>query len=99
MYELDPILLVVLALLVVVQIGLEVWAIVDIVRRPKEQIVGENKVLWIALVVFVNLIGAIVYLVVGRKPAPVTDVPAAPVSGTAAQNAIDSLYGPGGDER
>lgn len=92
-------LLAALVVLVVVQLTLEVWAVIDIVKRPKEQITGGNKVLWILLVVFVNLIGAIVYFAVGRAPRPSAE-PGGPVAtGSAAQNAIDTLYGPGGEQQ
>lgn len=52
-------------LLGAVQFALLAAALVDIYRRPGEEIQG-NKVLWI-LVSFVNFIGPISYFLFGRK--------------------------------
>lgn len=82
-----------LGALVLVQMGLEVYAIIDIIRRPNDHITGGNKLLWVVVVLFINMIGAIVYLAVGRKPAPAQDVaPAAPAA-ERASDAADMLYG------
>jgi len=86
-----PLLWAVIAL-VIVQISLEVYAIVDIIRRPDEQIVGK-KVWWILLVLFVNLIGAIIYLVAGRKPVQLAESSAPRPTQDAAADAVDALYG------
>lgn len=87
-----PLLWALIALLIV-QVTLEVYAIVDILRRPEDQIVGGKKVWWIVLVVFVNLIGAVIYLVAGRKPVELAES-SAPRPGTgAAADAVDALYG------
>ncbi|MDP2183284.1 MAG: PLD nuclease N-terminal domain-containing protein [Actinomycetota bacterium] len=88
--------LVAIVVLGTAQIALELYAVIDIVRRPADQIAG-TKVMWILIVVFVNLIGAIVYLLVGRKPATVTQSEAAVAQGDAARTAVDTLYG--GDDR
>lgn len=82
-----------LGALALVQLSVEVWAIVDLVRRPVEQVVGGRKWLWAVLILFVNLVGAIVYFAAGRKPAPVVEqAPAAPAS-ERASGAVDRLYG------
>jgi hypothetical protein len=49
----------------IVQIGLLIAALVDLRRRPAEQIRGK-KLLWTAAV-FVNFVGPIAYFVFGRK--------------------------------
>jgi hypothetical protein len=49
----------------VVQVGLLVAALVDIVRRPADQIKG-SKPLWAALS-FVNFVGPIAYFRFGRR--------------------------------
>lgn len=51
-----------------VQISLLVSALVDIVRRPADQIRGP-KPLWF-MAAFINFIGPIGYFTFGRKPAP-----------------------------
>lgn len=83
-----------LAVYVVFQISLEVYAVIDIVRRPADRVNGP-KALWIAVVVLVNLIGAIVYLAVGRKPAPAVEAPSAGLAEETARDAVDTLYGTG----
>ena len=54
-----------LAPLVVIEIGLMVFALQDLIRR--RQVVGGNKWVWGLVIVFFNLIGPIVYLLAGRK--------------------------------
>jgi hypothetical protein len=48
-----------------IQLSLMVAALVDIRKRPAEQIKGSKK-LWTALA-FVNWVGPIAYFVIGRK--------------------------------
>jgi hypothetical protein len=50
--------------LFVIQIGLMIAAIVDLVKREKTR---GPKWMWALIVVFVNMIGPIVYFVVGRE--------------------------------
>jgi hypothetical protein len=86
--------LVVLGLVVVLEIGLDVVALVDLYRRPRQRVVGENKWIWLAIILLANLIGPVIYLAVGRKPA-VRDEPAPPDSThDRTQDIVDSLYGP-----
>jgi Na+/proline symporter len=88
--------LIALIVFAIVQIGVEVYAIIDIIRRPADRIVGEKKWVWIVLVLFVNLIGGIIYLVVGRKPAEVVQTQASNTTPDVARDAVDALYGEGG---
>jgi hypothetical protein len=55
--------------LFVVEIGLMVIALLDIVKR--ERVRGGNKVVWILVVVLIGVIGPIAYLLFGRQEAPV----------------------------
>ena len=70
------------------------FCIIDIVRRPA--VLGDRKWLWIVLVVLFTLPGSIIYLAIGRVPAPVTearddaDADARPRADAAA----DALYAP-----
>jgi len=86
--------LVAIGALVVAQIVLDVYAFVDLYRRPVEQLTLPNKWIWVAIIVLVSTLGAIIYLVVGRKPAPAPEV--APRGSAAARgaSAADALYGP-----
>lgn len=90
--------LVALSVVVVVQLALDVVALLDLYRRPIEQVVFANKWIWVAIVLLVNTIGAILYLVVGRRRdvVAVEVVPSRPTTdrpGTVA----DTLYGTIGD--
>ncbi len=49
---------------ILIQLGLMVAALVDLVKRPKTR---GPKWLWVVVVVFINLIGPIIYFVVGRE--------------------------------
>jgi len=50
--------------IIVIELILLVVALVDAIRRPKT---NGPKWMWILIIVLVNLIGPIVYLIVGRK--------------------------------
>lgn len=52
--------------LVIIQLGLMIAAVIDLARRPEEQVKG-SKILWVLVIVLVNFIGPIIYFVVGRK--------------------------------
>ena len=82
-----------LAALAVLQITLDVIAFVDLARRPTAQLTIANKWIWLAIILFISMIGAIVYLAAGRRPAPAADArPSSPVAARAA-DAADLLYG------
>ncbi len=55
--------------LFVIEIGLMVIALLDIVKR--ERVRGGNKVVWILVVVLVGVVGPIAYLLFGRQEAPI----------------------------
>ncbi len=50
--------------IVLLQLGLMVFTLVDLIRRERTK--GPRWV-WALVIIFVNLIGPIVYLVVGRE--------------------------------
>ena len=85
---------VVLVVLGLVQLTLDVVALVDLARRPVDRVALGSKWVWVAIVLLVNLLGAILYLTVGRKPAPVTDVPSPGPASLRPGDVADSLYGP-----
>ena len=90
--------LVALGVLAVVQITLDVIALVDLYRRPVEQLVFANKWIWVAIILLANPLGAILYLLIGRTPAVLAEnaKPYAPPS-VRTENVADSLYGPRDD--
>jgi len=51
--------------LLILQLVLLIVALVDLVKRQKVK--GDNKVLWVLLIVLVNIIGPVVYLIFGRE--------------------------------
>lgn len=65
-------------------IGLAVLA-----RTPGDRLVFGRKWPWGLLIVFINTIGTILFLALGRRPARITDVP--PASANTA-SAVRNLY-------
>jgi hypothetical protein len=51
--------------IVLLEFGLLIWALLDVIRR--ERVKGGNKVVWILVIVLINLIGPIVYFIFGRE--------------------------------
>ena len=88
--------LVVLALLA---ISLDMFALRDLFRRPTSQVVFANKWIWVAIILLASSfsLGAIIYLVAGRRPAVLTDT-AAPSEAISVrtESVADALYGPRG---
>ena len=61
----------VLALLipiVLIQLGLIVAALYDL-EKEERRVRGGSKLVWVLIIVFINLIGPIVYFVAGREDA------------------------------
>jgi hypothetical protein len=52
--------------LVLIELGLVVFSLVDLFR-PERRVVGNNKLVWALIIVLVGTIGPIVYLLAGRK--------------------------------
>jgi len=50
--------------IVLLQLGLMAFALVDLIRRERAK---GPKWVWALVIIFVNLIGPIVYLIVGRE--------------------------------
>ena len=98
MEDLSGPVLVALGVLIVAQVVLYAVALVDLARRPADQVVGANKWLWLVLILLVSTLGAILYLVVGRKPpAAAPDPTAAGPRSVRPENVADALYGPDED--
>lgn len=86
--------LVVLGIVALAEVALDVIAIIDLVRRPRERVTFGNKWVWVAIILLVNLVGAILYLAIGRKPAAAAPPVSAPPASSAANASIaDELYG------
>jgi len=55
--------------LVILELALMVFALVDVIRREPQR-VRWNKVIWIVIIVAANIIGPIAYFIFGRQEAP-----------------------------
>jgi hypothetical protein len=55
-----------LAPIVILQLGLMIAALIDLDRSDR-RVRGGSKIVWALIVVFLNLIGPILYFVVGRE--------------------------------
>jgi hypothetical protein len=88
--------LVALVALGIVELGLAIYCIVDIVRRPA--VAGGRKWVWIVIVALFNLIGSIIYLAIGRAQPEAAEARADPEPEAAARGkaaaAAELLYGP-----
>lgn len=51
--------------LLLIQVGLIVWALVDLAKR--ERVKGGSKIVWVLVVVLFEFIGPILYLAWGRE--------------------------------
>ena len=52
--------------LIIIQVALLVFALVDLMKSER-RVRGDSKLLWVLIIVFVNLIGPILYLTIGRE--------------------------------
>jgi hypothetical protein len=80
------------AIIACVQLVLQVYALIDLSRR--DSVMGGRKGIWVAIILIGSLLGAIIYLGMGRvvyQPGPGEGERAG--SEKAARRAIDNLYG------
>lgn len=84
-----------LAVLVLIELGLMIWGVVDWAKRPADRVRG-NRIVWLLVILLVNIIGPILYLTVGRLP-QVSDV-VTTGSSESMQAAAESVYGSGRDD-
>ncbi len=54
--------------LIIIELALLIIALIDLVKR--EHVRGGNKIVWALIIVFINLIGPIIYLIFGRQEKP-----------------------------
>lgn len=87
-------LLVVGAVVGIAQLAFEIWTLVKMLQTPAEQLtLGGRKWLWAIIILAVNWIGAVIFLVAGRKPAAAVEVAQVTPAATRAEAAADALYG------
>ncbi|HPD06293.1 MAG TPA: hypothetical protein PLC08_00200 [Candidatus Bipolaricaulis sp.] len=86
--------IVVLGSLALIQLGLQVFALVTALRTPADRLLTGQRWVWI-VVIALGLVGAIVFLAVARRPVPEPDsVNTTPdLDKDKARRAADLLYG------
>jgi Phospholipase_D-nuclease N-terminal len=52
--------------LVVLQIGLLIWGLIDL-SQPERRVRGDNKVVWALIIIFISFFGPLLYFIVGRE--------------------------------
>lgn len=82
-----------IAVVGIAEVVLDVVALVDLYRRPIDRVALGNKWAWVAIIVLVNLLGAILYFVVGRRPAPAGETTTSAVTAERRGSIADELYG------
>jgi hypothetical protein len=63
----DPQILLLLTPIIIVELVLIIFALRDLIR-PERTVRGNSKLLWGIVIVFISLLGPILYFVVGREP-------------------------------
>lgn len=64
--DIDPTILALAIPILVLQLGLLIWGLYDL-TRPERRVKGDSKVLWALVIIFINIIGPIVYFLFGRE--------------------------------
>jgi len=89
--------LIALIIAIAVQLALQITALIRLVRSPRDRVVFDRKWPWVLIILLANMVGAIVFLVAGRRPAPVDDAATAHDSeATSVRRTVQSLYGEDG---
>lgn len=57
-----------LAPLILLQVGLQIFGIIDLLKKERE-VKGDNKIVWGLVIVAGNLLGVAIYFLAGRKEA------------------------------
>jgi hypothetical protein len=52
--------------LILLQVALLIAALID-VTRPGRRVRGDNKLIWVLIIIFVSLLGPLLYFLVGRE--------------------------------
>jgi hypothetical protein len=90
-----PQVLIGLIVVLVVQITLQIAAVISLVKTPAEQVtLGGRKWLWALIIVLGEVPGPLVWFFAGRKSALAMDAAARQDVVERTQAAADTLYGP-----
>ena len=88
---LSPAAKIAILLVILAQCILQIYCVVDVVRRPV--VTGGNKWIWAAVIVVGGFLGSLLYLGMGRAQGVVPDLDAGTGDDSATRRAIDKLYG------
>ena len=66
--NIDSTLLLLIIPILVIQLGLLIWGIYDL-TRPERKVKGDSKIVWALVIIFINIIGPIIYFLFGREEA------------------------------
>jgi uncharacterized RDD family membrane protein YckC len=66
MMRLDPLLIAALAPLVLIDLALVIYCIIDL-YKPDRRVRGGNKLVWLLVILLISTLGWVVYLLVGRE--------------------------------
>jgi hypothetical protein len=81
-----------IGVLILVQLTLQVLALIDVAKRPAAHLTLPRWG-WVAIIVLGEILGPIVYWVAGRKPAPAVETRPGVPADMRASDAADLLYG------
>jgi hypothetical protein len=65
---LDTTTLAILVPVILLQLGLLIWGLYDL-TRPERKVRGDNKIIWALVIIFIGIIGPVIYFLVGRDEA------------------------------
>jgi hypothetical protein len=86
-----------IGILAIAQIGLALFALVDLWKR--DRVAGGHKWLWVALILIGNFAGSVLYLAIGRDAPPeIVEQPASHLDNSLSHSerirrGVDALYG------
>jgi hypothetical protein len=63
--SIDTTTLLILVPIALIQLGLLIWGLYDL-TRPERKVRGDNKIIWALVIIFVGIIGPVIYFLVGR---------------------------------
>lgn len=51
----------------IIQVVFQIIALVDLARRPLEEIRGRSKPLWVVIIIIFEVLGPVIYFIFGKK--------------------------------
>lgn len=64
----DSQMVLIVAPLVVLQLGLLIWALYDLTRADRK-VRWDSKILWALIIIFISIVGPVLYFLFGREEA------------------------------